>query len=66
MKKNTNIKKSFLINVKKAHGHTWQGHIQWIEGQKEENFRSALEMIKLIDSAVEKDDFTEDNDICES
>lgn len=44
----------FIIDIMETQGHTWQGHIEWIEMKKEENFRSALELIKLIDSAVEE------------
>ena len=43
---------TFLIKVlDKQHG-TWQGSILWAEGKKEQNFRSALEMLKLIDNAL--------------
>lgn len=48
--KNSN---NFVISIKCQQNDTWQGTIQWVEGHKEENFRSALEMIKLIDSAVQ-------------
>ena len=43
---------TFLFNVlNDLHG-TWQGSILWAEGKKEQNFRSALEMLKLIDNAL--------------
>ena len=38
---------------------TWQGKVTWIEGQREQYFRSALELIKLIDGAVEDEQETE-------
>jgi len=31
---------------------TWQGEIHWIESNKKQNFRSALEMLKLMDEAL--------------
>ena len=31
---------------------SWQGSISWIEGQREEPFRSVLEMLLLMDSAI--------------
>jgi hypothetical protein len=31
---------------------TWQGSIVWVEKQTEQYFRSALEMLKLIDEAL--------------
>ncbi len=33
---------------------SWQGSIAWLEGKCEESFRSALELIFLINSALEK------------
>ncbi|MEJ8736727.1 hypothetical protein WKT02_04625 [Erysipelotrichaceae bacterium HCN-30851] len=55
MKKNN----SFLIVVKDNQQETWQGTIEWVEQNRKESFRSALEMIKLIDSALQKDEKTE-------
>ena len=46
---------SFLVVVKNTQQETWQGTIEWIEQNKKESFRSALEMLKLIDSALEDD-----------
>lgn len=43
---------SFVVEVKCQENHTWQGTIQWVEGQKKENFRSALELIRLMDSVL--------------
>ena len=60
-KKGLNTVETFIINVKCRQNHTWQGTVKWIEGQKEVPFRSALELIKLIDSAMEVAD-EEDND----
>ncbi len=48
-----NIQQSFIIEVKSRENHTWQGTVSWVEGKKKENFRSALEMLKLIDSTLE-------------
>ena len=48
-KKNLN----FFITIRDTQNNTWQGTIDWLDGKKKEEFRSALEMIKLIDSAVE-------------
>ncbi len=48
---------NFVITIRSQENHTWQGTVSWVEGKKQKNFRSALELIKLIDSAVstEKD-----------
>lgn len=57
MKKINQHKKSnsFMIMIKDTQNNTWQGTIDWIEGHQQQCFRSALEMIKLIDSAMSKD-----------
>lgn len=47
--------KSFMIVIKDTQNASWQGTIEWLDQNKKEHFRSALEMIKLIDSAVEND-----------
>lgn len=48
------IGNSFVIEVKSQENYTWQGTITWVEGKKKENFRSALELMKLIDSTLGK------------
>lgn len=54
--KQTKTGNNFVISIKHQQHETWQGTIQWIEGQKKETFRSVLEMIKLIDSTMQKKD----------
>lgn len=44
---------TFLVKIMDHEHATWQGKVTWIEGQREQYFRSALELIKLIDDAVE-------------
>lgn len=46
---------TFLVKIMDREHATWQGKVTWIEGQREQYFRSALELIKLIDDAVEKE-----------
>jgi hypothetical protein len=43
---------TFQIQVKFIRNATWQGEIRWIEENKKQNFRSDLEMIKLMDEAL--------------
>ncbi len=52
------MNQSFVIKVMGQEHHTWQGSITWVEGQKKENFRSTLELLRLIDSALTEDDAT--------
>lgn len=46
---------SFTVVIKDTQNDSWQGSIRWIEENRETYFRSALELIKLIDSAVDVD-----------
>lgn len=48
MKKNA----SFLIDIVDTRNHTWQGKVYWVQEKKTVTFRSALELMQLISSAV--------------
>ena len=43
---------TFIIDVKSTQNDTWQGTIQWTQEQKKVPFRSTLELIRLLDSAI--------------
>jgi len=43
---------SFSIRLLFRQNASWQGSIHWLEGNEEESFRSVLEMIFLMDSAL--------------
>ena len=43
---------TFEISVKFMQNASWQGQIHWIEKNQKQNFRSALEMLKLMDEAL--------------
>ena len=45
-------KATFTIRVQFRQNATWQGTIAWMENKKIQQFRSALEMIKLMDNAL--------------
>ena len=45
-------KGTFEISVKFTQNSTWQGEIHWVEKNQKQNFRSALEMLKLMDEAL--------------
>ncbi len=45
---------NFLVTVRSRENATWQGTVKWIESGKQENFRSALELLKLMDSVLEE------------
>jgi len=46
------VKGTFEISVKFMQNSTWQGQIHWVEKNQKQNFRSALEMLKLMDEAL--------------
>jgi hypothetical protein len=48
-------RKTFVVQILNRQNATWQGLITWTEGQQTQSFRSALELIKLIDSALEEE-----------
>ena len=51
-------KPTFVIKVQYRQNASWQGTIKWLEGNVEKQFRSALELIKLMDSVIERNDTT--------
>ena len=50
-----NKEETFLILIYNCQNNTWQGSILWAETQKKQCFRSTLEMISLIEEAVQSD-----------
>lgn len=46
---------TFIIKIKEQQHATWQGCLYWVGKDKKCNFRSLLEMIKLMDEVVEND-----------
>lgn len=47
-------KGTFIIKIMNTQNSTWQGSITWVEEERTQNFRSALEMIKMIDGVLEE------------
>ncbi|MDO5417646.1 MAG: hypothetical protein Q4F29_10635 [Lachnospiraceae bacterium] len=50
-----NKKESFIIHIVSQENSTWQGQITWLDKNQTLNFRSMLEMIKLLDTAMESE-----------
>lgn len=46
---------TFVVRILNTDNATWQGTVVWTEGKKTVPFRSALELLRLIDGAVETD-----------
>ena len=45
---------TFLIDRYNRQNATWQGTVTWINRDEKQHFRSALELIKMIDNALEE------------
>ena len=47
-------KGTFVVHVQYRQNATWQGTVVWADKNKSQQFRSALELMKLIDSALDE------------
>ena len=52
---------SFMLRIQYAHNATWQGTLEWLEKGETVAFRSALELLHLLDDAVGESGVTSDN-----
>ena len=50
-RENTN-KTTFIVKVEFSENSSWQGKVIWAEENKTVRFRSALELIKLMEEAI--------------
>lgn len=55
MDKNNGGKGTFVINILDTQNASWQGTVMWANGKLSKPFRSALELMKLIDSGLSKE-----------
>ncbi|MDO4540774.1 MAG: hypothetical protein Q4B48_06725 [Syntrophomonadaceae bacterium] len=53
---NDGDKGTFVVSIQFRQNASWQGTLQCVDARKTQRFRSELEMIKLIDSALQKDE----------
>lgn len=53
MPKSKGGKAAFYVQIVYCQNSEWQGTITWIEGQKEVQFRSSLELLKLLNDALD-------------
>ena len=49
-------KQTFIIEVIDTKDSTWQGKVSWVDGTKEQTFRSVMELLRLVDSVVAQDE----------
>lgn len=45
-------KQTFILEVNDSQNERWQGSVEWIQGEKKQPFRSVMELLRLVDSAV--------------
>ena len=43
---------TFVVRVLYQQNNTWQGEVLWAEQNEKQHFRSALELMKIMDSAI--------------
>ncbi len=48
------LKATFILHLQFRQNSSWQGTIQWVEKKQTLNFRSALELINIIDSTSQQ------------
>ena len=49
-------KKTFIVEIQDTQHDSWQGSIEWVQGQKKQAFRSTMELLRLIDSVTRDKD----------
>lgn len=47
---------TFVVHVSSTENGSWQGELTWADENEKMNFRSAMELIKLIDGALQKEE----------
>lgn len=52
MERSQKTRKTFIVKVMGTENATWQGNVTWAEKNKVQNFRSALELMKMLDAAI--------------
>lgn len=50
--KNNGEKGTFVIKIERCQNETWQGKVTWADENKSISFRSALELMKLMNEAM--------------
>lgn len=46
---------TFIVKILERQNATWQGSVTWVDKRQEQHFRSALELLKLIDGALDEE-----------
>ena len=56
MSDSTKKTETFILNIYNRQNATWQGSVTWVEKKEKQQFRSALELLKLIESALDEEE----------
>ena len=56
MAKTESGRSAFVIRILDRQNATWQGTVTWADRNETQPFRSALELIRMIDSALQQED----------
>lgn len=51
-------KRTFVLEINDTQNQSWQGKVNYIQGNKTQTFRSVMELLRLIDSVVCGDEET--------
>lgn len=49
-------KQTFILEINDNQNQSWQGQIEWVQGQKSQSFRSVIELLNLLDSVINEED----------
>ena len=49
---NDKVRGTFIVKIEFCQHGTWQGRVIWADENKTERFRSALELVRLMDEAI--------------
>lgn len=50
------IKATFVVQLRSCANSSWQGTVSWVEGKQEQHFRSALELMRLMEEPLTAED----------
>lgn len=48
-------KQIFIVEIDDNQHQSWQGNVEWVQGEKKVCFRSMLELLHLLDSVVKEE-----------
>ena len=56
MSDSTKKTETFILNIYNSQNATWQVSVTWVEKKEKQQFRSALELLKLIESSLDEEE----------